>query len=135
MRTVKGNQQTAINRRKIHSYPSLGTGMGFITLGGVGRTPSFYSNMYMNLYLHIRVCTDFSINHKRDKKGRISHTSYKMHFKVTSNSIPALRSITGIQSRSKSRWDRTSPAAVRQGKSQVPGMTPKCSPGITPALG
>lgn len=69
MRTVKGNQQTAINRGKIHSYLSLGTGMGFITLGGVGRTPSFYSNMYMNSYLHIRVCTDFSINHKREKKG------------------------------------------------------------------
>lgn len=54
MRTVKGNQQTAINRGKIHRYPSLGTGTGFITLRGVGRTPSFDLNMCMNLYL--RVC-------------------------------------------------------------------------------
>lgn len=46
LRTVKGNQQTAINRGKIHRYRSLDTGVGFITLRGVGRTPSFYSNMY-----------------------------------------------------------------------------------------
>lgn len=31
LRNVKGNQQRAINRGKIHRYPSLGTGMGFIT--------------------------------------------------------------------------------------------------------
>lgn len=71
LRTVKGNQQTAINRGKIHRYRSLDTGTGFITLTGVGRTPSFYSNMCMNLYLRVCACMDSSINHKRNEKGRI----------------------------------------------------------------
>lgn len=73
MRTVKGNQQTAINRGKIHRYPSLGTGMGFITLRGVGRTPSFYSNVYMNLYLHMCVCAWTLVSTTREvKKGEFN---------------------------------------------------------------
>lgn len=65
LRTVKGNQQTAINRGKIHRYPSLGTGMDFITLRGFGRPPSFYSNVDMNLYL-LQVCIGISVSTARE---------------------------------------------------------------------
>lgn len=50
-RSVKGNQQTAINRGKIHRYAGLGPGPGFISLPGAGRTPSFSSNVCLSLYL------------------------------------------------------------------------------------
>lgn len=90
MRTVKGNQQTAINRGKIHRYPSLGTGMGFITLGRDGRPPSSYSNGNMNFYL-LEVCIGISVSTAREtKKGELNILATKMHLRVLSSSVSVL---------------------------------------------
>lgn len=66
MRTVRGNQQTAINRGKIHRYLSLGTGTGFLTLREAGRTPSFYSNIYK--FIATFVCAWTLVSAKREMK-------------------------------------------------------------------
>lgn len=89
MRTVKGNQQTAITRGKLHRYPSLGTAMGFITLRGVGRPPSFYSNVDMNLYLSY-VCIGISVSTTREtKKREFNILATKMHLRVLSQGLRA----------------------------------------------
>lgn len=68
-RSVKGNQQTAINRGKIHRYPSLGPGTGFITLPGAGRTPSSYSNVCES----VSVCAQTSVSTTRWKREILTY--------------------------------------------------------------
>lgn len=68
----------------------MGTGMGFITLRGVGRPPSFYSNVVMNLYL-LQVCIGISVATTREtKKGESNILATKMHLRVLSSSVSML---------------------------------------------